>query len=100
MRSLAVMPASRCTVRPASRSMAWWAPTCARTSLRPMWVMVASNSPPVLPGAQAAMEQRDRLARLHAQHLNMARRACRQGHFQPGDQVCRAVKRGMYYKIL
>ncbi len=43
-------------------------------------------------GAQAAMEQRDRLARLHAQHLNMARRACRQGHFQPGDQVCRAVK--------
>ena len=46
MRSLAVMPASRCTARGASRSVAWWAPTCTSTSLRPIFSTVASNSPP------------------------------------------------------
>ncbi|KEH13269.1 hypothetical protein GY15_14390 [Delftia sp. 670] len=49
MRSLAVMPASRCTGRSGSRSTAWCAPMRTATSLRPMRRTVASNSPPLKP---------------------------------------------------
>ena len=54
IRSLAGMPTARCTRGPASRSTAVCAPTRTCTSLRPMWVMVASNSPPRLVQASSS----------------------------------------------
>ena len=56
---------------------AWCAPTCTCTSLRPMRSTVASYSPP------AAVEQRDGVARLQAQHLHVARGAGRQASAVP-----------------
>jgi hypothetical protein len=66
---------------------------------------VASNSPPG-PSALAAVEQRDAIARLQAQHLHMARGAGGQVDFGTGGQGSGAVEAGhllyfhSYYRFI